>query len=233
MFETNLYKKDFKIFNDKELVYLDSSATTQKPDIVLGKMKEYYEKYCSSPNRGAYFLSEMSTKIYSESKEAVRNLINANKVEEIIYTKNATESLNLLAYSYGLNNLKKGDEILISILEHHSNLVPWQYVAKKTGAILKYLYINEDGQIEDREIEEKITNKTTIVSITHISNAIGTIVDVKKIIKKAHLVNAKVIVDGTQAVPHKKVDVQDLDVDFYVFSAHKMLRTYWYWRVIW
>jgi len=227
MIKKSEYKKDFHIFNQKiegkDLIYLDSAATTQKPYKVIDKMSEYLNENCASPNRGAYYLSEKSTLMYEEVRNDISKLINSKKSEEIIFTKNTTESLNIIAYSYGLNNLNKEDEIVVSILEHHSNIVPWQEVCKKTGAKLKFMQVDNRGQISEEEINEKITNKTKFVGVTHVSNALGTITNVEDVIKKAHEVGAKIVVDGAQAVPHMKIDVQKLDVDFYVFSGHKML----------
>lgn len=207
----------------KRLVYLDSSATTQKPIQVIDSIEKYYRSSNANPHRGAYKLSIDSTKAYDDARDKVRSFIDAEFSKEIIFTKNATEGLNLLATSYGLENVNEGDEIVISILEHHSNLIPWQIVARKKKAILKYLYINEDGEIPYDEIKNKITGKTKIVSITHVSNALGTINPVKDIIKYAHSKGARVIIDGSQSVPHMRVSVRDLDADFLVFSAHKLL----------
>lgn len=207
----------------KRLVYLDSSATTQKPIQVIDSIEKYYRSSNANPHRGAYKLSIDSTKAYDDARDKVRSFIDAEFSKEIIFTKNATEGLNLLATSYGLENVNEGDEIVISILEHHSNLIPWQIVARKKKAILKYLYINEDGEIPYDEIKNKITEKTKIVSITHVSNALGTINPVKDIIKYAHSKGARVIIDGSQSVPHMRVSVRDLDADFLVFSAHKLL----------
>ena len=204
------------------MVYLDSGATTQKPTCVLKDIEAYYEKENANPYRGAYALSVRATEVYNNARQTVSEFINAKESCEIVFTKNATESLNLLAYSYGLDNLKKDEEIVISIMEHHSNLVPWQKVSRLTGAKLKYLYTNENFEIEDSEIEEKITTKTKLVSITSVSNVTGTVNDLKKIIKRAHEVGAKAIVDASQSVAHERTDVQDLDTDFLVFSAHKM-----------
>lgn len=209
--------------NNKPLIYLDNGATTQKPLRVINALKDYYEKFNANPHRGAHYLSVMATQHYEDSREIVRAFINAKSSREIIFTRNATESLNLLAYSYGMTNIKEGDEIVISIMEHHSNLIPWQQVAKSKKAILKYLYIDSEGHIKEDEIYEKITEKTKLVSITHISNALGTINPVEKIIKQAHEKGAVVIVDASQSVPHKKVDAQAMDADFLVFSGHKML----------
>lgn len=216
-------KKDFPILSESNVVYLDSAATTQKPIQVIQKIEEYYSKYNANPHRGAYSLSVMATSIYENTRDKIKNFINANHKEEIIFTKNATEAINLIAYSYGLNNLNKGDEIVLSIMEHHSNLVPWQMVAKKTGAILKYMYVNENYQISEQEIKSKITDKTKIVGITHMSNVTGVVNDVEAIIKYAHKKGAVTVVDASQSIPHKKVDVQNLDADFLVFSGHKMM----------
>lgn len=219
----NEIKKDFPIFTNREIAYLDSGATTQKPIQVIESVKNFYEKYNANIHRGAYSLSMEATAIYEETREKIAKFINARHSEEIIYSKNATESLNLIAYSYGLNNLKKDDEIVISIMEHHSNLVPWQKVSSVTGSKLNYMYINENYEISDEEIENKITDKTKIVAIAHVSNVLGTINNVKKIIKYAHKKGAIVIVDSSQSIPHMKIDVQELDCDFLAFSGHKML----------
>ena len=216
-------KKDFPILENRKITYLDSGATTQKPIQVIKAVEEFYEKYNANPHRGAYTLSMEATEIYEETRTKIANFINAKHREEIIFSKNATESLNLIAYSYGMDNLKKDDEVVISIMEHHSNLVPWQKVCKATDSKLNYMYINEDFELSDEEIESKITDKTKIVGITHVSNVLGTINNVKKIIKYAHKKGAVVIVDASQSIPHTKIDVQDLDADFLVFSGHKML----------
>lgn len=217
------YKQDFPILNNKDIVYLDSGATTQKPQYVLEKVDEFYEKYNANPHRGAYSLSMEATEVYENVRDKIAKFINAEHREEIIFSKNATESLNLVAYSYGLENVKENDEIVISIMEHHSNLVPWQKVAKTTGAKLKYMYLNRNFEISDEEIESKITENTKIVGITHVSNVLGTINNVKKIIDIAHKKGAIVIVDASQSIPHKRIDVQDLNCDFLAFSGHKML----------
>ena len=216
-------KKDFPILNEKQITYLDSGATTQKPEQVINAIDEYYKTTNANVHRGAYSLSVEATAKYEEAREKVARFINSPSAEQVIFSKNATESLNLIAYSYGMENLKKDDEIVLSIMEHHSNLVPWQKVAKTTGAKLNYMYINDEFEISDEEIESKITDKTKIVGITHVSNVLGTINNVKKIIKQAHKKGAIVIVDSSQSIPHMKIDVQDLDCDFLVFSGHKML----------
>ena len=217
------YKNDFPILTNSNIAYLDSGATTQKPREVLNAITQYYETSNANPHRGAYKLSIKATEVYDKAREKVAKFINSESSKQIVFTRNATESLNLIAYSYGLNNLKKEDKIVISIMEHHSNLVPWQYVSKKTGAKLEYMYTNENGELTEKEIAEKITNGVKIVGITHVSNVLGTINPVKEIIKKAHEVGAIVVLDASQSVPHMKVDVRDLDADFLVFSGHKML----------
>ena len=217
------YKKDFPIFNNRDIAYLDSGATTQKPQYVIDAIDEFYEHNNANPHRGAYSLSIDATNVYEGTREKIAKFINARKANEIIFSKNASESLNLIAYSYGLDNLKKDDEVVLSIMEHHSNLVPWQMVAKKTESKLNYMYINDNFEISDEEIETKITDKTKIVGITHVSNVLGTINNIEKIIKYAHKKGAIVVVDGSQSIPHMEIDVQKLDADFFVFSGHKML----------
>ena len=219
----NTIKKDFPLLENENITYLDSGATTQKPIQVIKAVEEFYQKYNANPHRGAYSLSVEATEQYENTRTQIAKFINARHREEIIFSKNATESLNLIAYSYGMDNLKKDDEVVISIMEHHSNLVPWQKVTKKTGSKLNYMYINDEFELTDEEIENKITDKTKIVGITHVSNVLGTINNVKKIIKYAHKKGAIVIVDASQSIPHMKIDVQDLDADFLVFSGHKML----------
>ena len=221
--EINNIKRDFPLLENENITYLDSGATTQKPIQVIKAVEEFYQKYNANPHRGAYSLSVEATEQYENTRTKIARFINAKHREEIIFSKNATESLNLIAYSYGLDNLKKDDEVVISIMEHHSNLVPWQKMTKQTGSKLNYMYINENYEIPDEEIENKITDKTKIVGITHVSNVLGTINNVKKIIKYAHKKGAIVIVDASQSIPHMKIDVQDLDADFLVFSGHKML----------
>ena len=216
-------RKDFPILENRKITYLDNGATTQRPIQVIKAVQEFDENYNANPHRGAYSLSAQATNMYEDVRTKIAKFINARNREEIIFSKNATESLNLIAYSYGMENLKKDDEIVLSIMEHHSNLVPWQKVAKKTESKLKYMYINSNFEIPDEEIETKITEKTKVVGITHVSNALGTINNVKKIIKYAHKKGAVVIVDGAQSIPHIKINVQELDADFFVFSGHKML----------
>lgn len=216
-------KDDFPILKNRNIAYLDSGATSQKPQAVIDAISEFYKKCNANPHRGAYALSQEATEVYENTRTKIAEFINAKHREEIIFSKNATESLNLIAYSYGLENIEKDDEIVISIMEHHSNLVPWQKVAKAKQAKLNYMYINENFELSDEEIESKITDKTKIVGITHVSNVLGTINNIEKIIKYAHKKGAIVIVDASQSIPHMKIDVQALDADFLVFSGHKML----------
>ena len=216
-------KKDFPLLQNREIAYLDSGATTQKPVQVIDAVKDFYENFNANPHRGAYSLSMEATEMYENTRKKIAKFINSKHSEEIIFSKNASEALNLIAYSYGMENLKKDEKIVLSIMEHHSNLVPWQKVSKVTGAKLEYMYINDNYEISDEEIENKITDNTKIVAITHVSNVLGTINDIKKIIKYAHKKGAVVVVDASQSIPHMKIDVQDLDCDFLVFSGHKML----------
>ena len=216
-------KKDFPLLENRNITYLDSGATTQKPIQVINAIEKFYKENNANPHRGAYTLSIEATEAYESTRQKIAKFINAKHPEEIIFSKNATESLNLIAYSYGMDNLKKDDEVVISIMEHHSNLVPWQKITKATESKLNYMYINEEFELSDEEIETKITDRTKIVGISHVSNVLGTINNVKKIIKYAHKKGAIVIVDASQSIPHMKIDVQDLDADFLVFSGHKML----------
>ena len=209
--------------NGKQIVYFDNGATTQKPREIIDNIKNFYESENGNPHRGAHYLAMKSTEVYEAARQKVADFIGAKKASEVVFLRNATEALNLLAYSYGLNNLKEGDEIVISIMEHHSNLVPWQEVCKKTGAKLKFLYLDDDMQIPFSEIEEKVTKNTKIISITGASNVVGTNPNIEKIVKYARKnSDAKIILDGAQLVPHRKVNVSELDVDFMAFSGHKM-----------
>ena len=216
-------KNDFPLLQNRDIAYLDSGATSQKPQEVIDVIENFYKNFNANPHRGAYTLSQEATEIYEDTRTKIAKFINAKHREEIIFSKNATESLNLIAYSYCLEKIQKDDEIVISIMEHHSNLVPWQKVAKTKGAKLNYMYINDNFELSDEEIENKITDKTKIVVITHVSNVLGTINNVEKIIKYAHKKGAIVVLDASQSIPHMKIDVQALDADFVVFSGHKML----------
>lgn len=221
------YRAEFPLLAEKmnglPIAYLDNGATTQKPETVIEAITEYYRRQNANPHRGAYALSVTATDVYENCRERVAKFLNAKRSREIVFTKNATEALNLVAYSYGLSVLKPGDEILISVAEHHSNLVPWQMVAARTGAKLNYIYLEDDGNLSEKDIQEKITEKTKIVAVTQVSNVLGLINDVKAIGEKAHAVGAVILVDGSQSVPHIAVDVQALDCDFLAFSGHKLL----------
>lgn len=220
-----MFRQDFPILNDinNPVVYLDNGATTQKPQAVINAVRDYYIAENANPLRGLYSLSVKATEAYEKARQSVAKFINAKESCEIIFTRNTTESLNLIAYSYGMNKIQENDEIVISILEHHSNILPWQMVAKAKKATLKYMYTDVEGNISDEEILSKITEKTKIVSITQVSNVLGVKTPLEKIIKRAHAVGAIVVVDGAQGAPHLATDVQKLDCDFYAFSGHKML----------
>lgn len=218
------YREDFKFFSEyPDLIYFDNAATTQKPNVVLERMIRYYESENANPLRGVYDLSVKATDAYENARARTADFIGAESASEIIFTRNASESLNLIAKSYGETFLKEGDEIVLTVIEHHSNLLPWQEVGKKTGAKLVFLESDKTGFISDEEIKAKITEKTKLVSLAHISNVLGRKNPVEKVIKAAHDVGAVAVIDGAQAVPHTKVNVRELDADFYVFSGHKML----------
>lgn len=217
-------RKDFPLLSAQEgAVYLDSAATSQKPACVLEAERTFYEKYNANPLRGLYELSEKATQCYEEARRTVQRFIGAQHPEEIVFTRNATESLNLAAYSLGELLLKPGDEIVVSIMEHHSNIVPWQQAAKRAGAVLKFAECTEQGNIGAKEIAEVLTERTRIVSVTQMSNVLGCVNDIKGIAKLCHEQGILVIADGAQSVPHMPVNVQELDVDFLAFSGHKML----------
>lgn len=218
------FREDFKFFSEyPDLIYFDNAATTQKPDVVLERMVRYYESENANPLRGVYDLSVKATDAYENARARTAEFIGAESASEIIFTRNASESLNLIAKSYGEAFLKEGDEIVLTVMEHHSNLLPWQEVGKKTGAKLIFLEPDKTGFISDEEIKAKVTEKTKLVSLAHISNVLGRKNPVEKIIKAAHDVGAVAVIDGAQAVPHTGVNVRELDADFYVFSGHKML----------
>lgn len=222
------YRDDFPLLQrldgkGRSVAYLDNAATTQKPQAVLDAVSDYYWTSNANPHRGIYDLSMAATAALESAREKVRAFIGAKKAEEIIFTKSATESLNLVAHSYGRCFLKPGDGIVVAISEHHSNLVPWQVVAKATGARLTYLYTDASGRIPPGEIQSKIDAQTKLVALAQVSNVTGAVNPVEQIIKLAHRVGAAVVVDGAQAIPHMPVDVVGLDADFYAFSAHKML----------
>lgn len=208
--------------NDHPLVYLDNAATTQKPQQVIDSITDLYSNYYSNIHRAVYQFSQISTDKYEEARNIVSKYINAKKDEEIVFTRGATESLNLLAFSYGFFNLQKGDEVIVSEMEHHANIVPWQQLEKERGIVLKYIPFNENGELILDEYVKLLNNKTKIVSVVHISNSLGTINPVKFIFEKAKEYGAVTILDASQSIQHLKIDVQDLNCDFLVFSGHKL-----------
>lgn len=218
----SVYRADFPLLESSDVIYMDNAATSQRPQAVLDAMNEFYKHHNANPLRGVYKLSVEATQDYENARAKVAKFIGAAGSEEIVFTRNATESLNLVAYSYGLNNIKAGDEIVVSILEHHSNMLPWQMVAKATGAKLVFLDCEEDGEITKAEIDSKINENTKIVACTQISNVLGIPTPIEYIIEKAHSVGAVAVVDGAQSIPHKKIDVKALDADFFAFSGHKL-----------
>ena len=219
-------RNDFPILKaevrGKDLVYLDNGATAQKPSLVIDAINTYYKDYNSNIHRGVHHLSQVATTAYEESRDKLRGFINAPKLEEVIFTKGTTESINIVASCFGRNSLNKGDEVIISSMEHHSNIVPWQMICDEREAVLKVIPINNNGELLMEEYKKLLSDKTKLVAVIHISNTLGTINPVKEIIDLAHQKGALVLLDGAQAVPHIKVDVQDLDCDFYAFSGHKM-----------
>jgi len=208
--------------NGKPLVYLDNAATTQKPQSVIDALANYYEKDNSNIHRGAHTLAARATDYFEKTRLMVQQFTNAREPEEIIFTKGTTESINLVAATFGRKFVQQGDEIIISSLEHHSNIVPWQMLCKEKGAVLKVIPINDQGEILVEEFDKLLSSRTKLVSIVHVSNALGTVNPVKHIIEKAHAVGAKVLLDGAQSSSHLTIDVQQLDCDFFAFSAHKI-----------
>ncbi|MFN6568713.1 cysteine desulfurase [Dendronalium sp. ChiSLP03b] len=219
-------RADFPILrqevNDKTLVYLDNAATSQKPLFVLNTLRDYYEQYNSNVHRGAHTLSAKATDAYEAARDKVAKFINAASRQEIVYTRNASEAINLVAYSWGMNNLQPGDEIILSVMEHHSNIVPWQFVSQKTGAVLKFVELTPEETFDLEQFKQLISDKTKLVSVVHISNALGCINPVQEIASIAHRYGAKFLVDACQSVPHFPVDVQHIDCDWLVASGHKM-----------
>ncbi len=219
------FREDFPILNEevngRKIIYLDSAATSQRPDQVLEAVLKYDHEANGNPHRGSHTLSMRATEAFEQVREKVRKFIGAKSTKEIIFTKNATEAINLVAYSYALNNLLPGDKIVITIAEHHANLVTWQQIAKKTKADLVFMYVDPEGRLPLGELH-KIDEKTKIVACTHMSNVLGSIFPIEEIIERGHQMGAKVLIDGAQAVAHMPVDVTALDADFYVFSGHKM-----------
>lgn len=217
------YRNDFPLLMQNKIIYIDNAATSQRPQCVIDAEGDFYKNYNANPLRGLYSLSVEATEVYENAREAVRKFIGAEKSNEIIFTRNTTESLNLVAYSYGLSNVKKGDEIVVSIMEHHSDLLPWQMVAETCGAELKFIECAKDGSIDLEKVKELITSRTKIVAMTQVSNVLGREYPVKEIAKLAHEKGAVMAVDGAQSTPHMRVDVTDLDADFFAFSGHKLL----------
>lgn len=217
------YRNDFPLLMQNKIIYIDNAATSQRPQCVIDAEGDFYKNYNANPLRGLYSLSVEATEVYENAREAVRKFIGAEKSNEIIFTRNTTESLNLVAYSYGLSNVKKGDEIVVSIMEHHSDLLPWQMVAKTCGAELKFIECAKDGSIDLEKVKELITSRTKIVAMTQVSNVLGREYPVKEIAKLAHEKGAVMVVDGAQSTPHMRIDVTDLDADFFAFSGHKLL----------
>ncbi len=217
------YKKDFPLLREhRDIIYFDNAATSQKPDCVIKAEEDFYTQHNANPLRGSYPLSVEATDIYENSRIKVQKFINAASNREIIFTRNSTESLNLIAYSYGLTNVNPGDKVLVSAMEHHSNMLPWQMVTKVKGAELEYIECAADGSVDLERIKEQITENTKIVAITQVSNVLGRVNPIKEIAKLAHEKGAVIVVDGTRSIPHMRVDVQDLDADFFVFSGHKI-----------
>jgi len=225
-FDINTLRKDFPILeteiSGRKLVYFDNAATTQKPAVVVKALETYYDSYNANIHRGIHYLAEKATAAFEETRKTVRAFLNAASTEEIIFTYGTTDAINLVAYTYGRKFLKEGDEILISTLEHHSNIVPWQMLCEEKGCVLKVIPIDDNGDLILEEFDRLLSEKTKLVSVVHVSNALGTINPVEYIIQKAHEAGAKVLIDGAQACSHIPVDVQQLDADFYVLSAHKL-----------
>lgn len=220
--KTTDYRRDFPLLMQETAAYLDNAATAQRPQCVLDAEKTFYETQNANPLRGLYPLSIAATEAVEEARVAVRDFLHAKSSQEIIFTRNTTEALNLVAYSYGLSHVHAGDEVVVSILEHHSNLLPWQMVCRQTGATLKFIDCEMDGRLDLNKVAEVITEKTKIVAVTHVSNVIGRVNPIREIADMAHRVGAVIVVDGAQSTPHIPVDVQALDADFLAFSGHKV-----------
>lgn len=216
------YKGDFPLLMQDKTVYIDNAATAQRPKCVIDAEKDFYTCHNANPLRGIYELSVQATEDYENARKAVRDFIGAKSVQEIIFTRNTTESINLVAYSYGLSNLKQGDEVVVSIMEHHSDLLPWQMVCRQTGAELKFLECEKDGSLDLDKAEKLITDRTKIVAVTQLSNVLGREYPIEKLAQLAHSRNAVMVADGAQSTPHIAVDVKKLGVDFFAFSGHKL-----------
>lgn len=226
MFDIERVRADFPILEEKiygkRLVYLDSGATTQRPVQVVDKMREYYLKYNSNVHRGVHYLSNKCTDANEEARETVRRFIHADAVEEVIFTRGTTESINLVAHSFGEAFIREGDEIVVTEMEHHANIVPWQMLCERKGAVLKVIPFKDNGELDLALLDELLTGRVKLVGVAYVSNVLGTVNPVKEIISRAHAKGAKVLIDGAQAIQHIPVDVQDLDCDFFVFSGHKV-----------
>ncbi len=226
-FDVERIREDFpalkSMMHGKPLVYLDSAASSQKPEQVIAAMDQVYRTVYANVHRGVYTNSEVSTELYDQARAKIAHFINASTPEQVIFVRNATEALNLLAYSYGRHFLKEGDEVVLTQLEHHANFVPWLVLAQERGVKLKYIPLASDGTLDLSTLPELLTPRVKLVTFAHVSNVLGTITDPRLIIEPAHAIGARVIVDGCQAAPHMPVDVQELDCDFYAFSGHKML----------
>lgn len=226
MFDIQKIRQDFPILarkvHERPLVYLDNAATSQKPQVVIETLVDFYTRYNSNVHRGVHTLSEEATDAYERAREIVRRYINAKSTKEIIFVRGATEAINLVASTWGKQNIQAGDEIVITALEHHANLVPWQMLCKEKGASLKVIPITAKGGIELSDVEKTLSEKTKLIACGHISNALGTVLPIAEIIEMAHTRNIPVLIDGCQALPHMRVDMQKLDADFYVFSGHKV-----------
>ena len=216
------YRKDFPLLMNMDVAYLDSAATAQRPQCVLDAEEKFYTTCNANPLRGLYPLSIAATDAYEDGREAVRKFLNAGSTKEIIFTRNTSESLNLVAYSYGLTNVKAGDEVLVSIMEHHSNLLPWQMVCRQTGAKLRFIECELDGSVDLNKVESLINSRTRIVAMTQVSNVLGRENPIRQVAELAHRVGAVMVVDGAQSTPHMPVDVQALGADFLAFSGHKV-----------
>ena len=217
------YREDFPLLRNNDTAYIDNAATAQKPQVVIDAEREFYEKSNANPLRGFYPLSLEATEKYESARKVVRDFIHADSEKEIIFTRNTTESLNLVAYSYALNNLKAGDEIAVTIMEHHSNMLPWQMAARVTGATLRYLDCEKDGTLTDETINAGINEHTKLLAVGHVSNVLGCVNPVRRMADRAHSFGAVVVVDGAQSTPHMAIDVRELGADFFAFSGHKLM----------
>lgn len=227
IFNPETVRKDFPILNEKvygkPLVYFDNAATSQKPDVVIQKISEYYSSYNANIHRGVHFLSQRASQEFDDVRLKVQRFINASSEREVIFTRGTTESINLVASTYGRKFISSGDQVIISAMEHHSNIVPWQMLCEEKGAVLKVIPMTNEGELQMEEFEKLLSSKTKFISLVHTSNSLGTINPVKEIIRKAHSFKVPVLIDGAQATAHTLLDVQDLDCDFFAFSGHKML----------